>query len=230
MESTRSWAEELLGHEASKIRETVVSQVIGAHEDLANAFKVSNMQSREVYGSIWKAASDRVAQELLSLPGASKAKIPGSRYRLTTVNNVLIYPWRYGRDLGADAESVTFAKSPFRFSIFNRPAVPVQMSLDFEGVPAIGDGHEPVPNFSGFQKVIIVAYASRPEGILEIQWGVATVDAVGCLAWGEHESIWGPIPEEGGISVPSPQDEFSAGPIPSPLLLPKKSEIAADED
>jgi len=62
------------------------------------------MRAHAVYGQIWRAVHDGMAEDFGSLPTAQLYRPPSAPYKIVVVNGTALFPWRYAHDMVTDLE------------------------------------------------------------------------------------------------------------------------------
>jgi hypothetical protein len=227
----RAWALRTLGPDGVLVREQISAIIRDCHEKMANAQAEADMKHTGVYGQIWRKCLDEFVAVLGKLPSAEI--IPRRGYKLVSFNGVVLFPWRFARELSTDIGSRPFAVSDTRISLFTQERDLAQQRLDIEFEhPELTDEERELLDAEtkaleetlSSHSVVVVPYASNPSALHSIDWGVATLGADGYLTFASMESLLD-VGLGSLVDVEPSEDEgFSEGPIPRPQLGVKDEE------
>jgi hypothetical protein len=233
MDEGRAWALRTLGADGVLVREQVPIIIRECHEKMANAQAEADMKHTGVYGQIWRKCLDEFVAVLGRLPSAEI--VPRRGYKLVSFNGVVLFPWRFARELSTELDSRPFAVSETRISLFTEDRDATQQPLDIEfDHPELTDEERDLldaestaleETLSSLPRVVVVPYACSPSGLHSIDWGEATLGADGYLSFASMESLLD-VSSSSPASVEASKDEaFSDGPIPRPQLGVKEQEV-----
>lgn len=222
----RAWALKTFGADGVLVREEIPSIIRNCHTSMANSQAESGMKHTGVYGNIWRKCLDEFVHILGKFPSAEIISRRG--YKLVSFNGVILFPWRYARELSTDITSKPFAISETRISLFELEYDTGQqrLDIDFEHPELTQEEQELLEaeyaalqeELSSFHRVVIVPYASNPSALHSINWGEATMDSAGYLNFKTLESLLNIEPSSLADLSPAENESFSDGPIPRPQL------------
>lgn len=242
MDEGERWAVETFGEKGLTIRRRIPEMVFDEQAASADAQDASGHRSRSVFGQFWQGMLEKF-EEFGSVRDGTLPHPGRAPYRVPVVNNVVIFPWRYGDGRQGAATSTPFATSNARGALFDLGPLPVQEQLDLDLpedesaqdddvltalVREVADSSE-----EPARKVVVVAIACSPNGVTDITWGDVRLDATGRLEFAYSESL---LHLAGSRPTPVADSTrtFLAGEPPSKDLRlqgePDGSEIAADDD
>lgn len=239
MDAGRRWALETFGEFGPQIREQIAQLVKAEHEASADAQEASGHRSLGVYGEFWRGILEKF-ERFSALPGASLMRPGDAPYKLSVVNGVALFPWRYARSREADLATTLFGTSDARVAISSlRP--PVQEAFDL-GLPDAGLSDEDRELLTVLQnatkdpvvssgRLVVVAISSSARSLFSVEWGEVELDSTGFLKWiGVPENLLS-LPSTKPASA-SPTGTFTAGGLPSKFpqaKLEEKTDSPADE-
>lgn len=231
IDAGREWALRTLGADGVLVRDQIPAIIRDCHEKMANAQAEADMKHTGVYGQIWRKCLDEFVAVLGRLPSAEI--IPRRGYKLVSFKGVVLFPWRFARESSTDVGSRPFAVSDTRISLFRQERDFAQQHLDieFEHLELTEEERKlldaeakALEETLTSHRVVVVPYASNPSALHSIDWGEATLEADGCLAFAAMESLLD-VGSGSLVDVAPAEDEgFSDGPIPRPQLGMKKRE------
>lgn len=231
-EDASAWSEARFGETAGEIGRRVARAISAAHMAAAAAQAASETPKRHPYGgAIRNTAHERLMGELEGLPGVETRTVPGASHQLLTwpEHRVTLYPLRYANDGHTPREKAKIRLSTIRMELLGKSEVgdPKQLTLDQANLTAEEIEEEYASRVDLEQQlgslscVVIVGFASSPEGLHSLGWGQGSLGPDGFLNWDHWESL--PLPGsatgEGGSSDLGGRPA-AVGPIESRPTLP----------
>lgn len=231
-EGVSLWAEAWFGEAAGDIGRRVARAITAAHVAAAAAQEVSETKKRHPYGgAIRNTAHERLADELVGLPGAETRTVPGSPHKLVTWpgRRVTLYPLRYAQDGRTRRDAARIRLSTLRLGLLGKSesSDPAQLTFDHveltseeieEEFAAQAEFEEELGSLS---TVVIVGFASGPEGLHHLGWGQGSLGTDGFINWEHWENL--PLPGS-AIDVGGSNDlagrPTAVGPVGSGADLP----------
>lgn len=244
-----AWASGRFGEIAGEIRWRVTRAIAGAHAAAAAAQVVSETPKRHPYGgAIRNTAHERLADELVGLPGVETRPLPGASHELVILpeQRVTLYPLRYANDGHTPRDKARIRLSAIRLELLGSSEAgdPEQLTFDHadltpEQVEEEFQARAEVEKQLGsLSCVVIIGFASSPEGLHSLGWGEGSLGTDGYLNWGYWESL--PLPGsatgEGGFGGlgGGPAIAAPVGPRPGPPALeprlPRFDDDVDDDD
>lgn len=233
-EDVSTWAQSRFGEIAvvGEIRRRVARAIVAAHTAAAAAQEASETAKRHPYGgAIRNTAHERLVAELVGLPGVETRTVPGAAHKLVMLreHRVTLYALRYASDGHTPREKAKIRLSTVRLELLGSSEVgdPDQLTFDqadltaeeiAEDFAARADIEQQLGSLS---RVVIIGFASSPEGLHSLGWGEGTLGADGYLDWGYWEAL--PLPgsateDDGSSGLQS--GPASVGPIGQGPSLP----------
>lgn len=221
MDAGRTWALQTFGADGVRIREQVPEILLDCHTKMANAQAEAQMSHTGPYGYIWKKALDEFVTQLGLLPSAEIVSLYRSPYKLVAFGDVVLFPWRFSRDLFSDPSEAKFAVSDARISIFTKRPRRAHTRLDipFEHEELTAEEQEILQDeekllakvLETHPRVVVVAYSSNPKSLNSIFWGEASLSEDGSLTFMGGEAL---LPSPHGQLVGVESASFDSGEIP----------------
>lgn len=216
----------LLGTHTDVVREVVVDAISTRHNYAADAHQTANTRYGSVFGSQWRDLLDDVHEALSDRGFRSYPLSPGG-YKLTVVNDCLVYVWRVPGTPGAVKN---FASSPTRSSGFDASPPPDMLwEGDFpeEAEPG-SDLPEPVmrETYRAKMPLILVMVQSSPRQLLSIDWAIAQRDSEGDVQLHGQEALW--TPESVDTSATADVESFDSGAPVVPVVALQAQEGPTD--
>lgn len=224
-EDVSSWARGRFGGAAEEIRWRVAKAVASAHSSAARAQAVSDTDRRDPYGhTIKNTQHERLVDELRDLPGVKIHQPPGAPYELVTLldQRVTFYPLRYANDGHTSREKAKIRMSTIRMDLLGPadPADLAQLTIDHaaltpEEIDEQFEAEAEIERQLGsLSSVVIIGYASSPEGIHDLGWGEGSLGIDGHLSWGPWERLPLPGSSTGGAGFGDLGGPAPVSPVP----------------
>jgi hypothetical protein len=227
-EAPPQWVLDTFGDDGPRIREVVLETVAQVHERLASAQQVSGMSAQGVYGQIWRGLIDAFALELGGELTAELVRPGKAPYRVPSIGNVLLFPWRYGDGVLTRSQDSLFDLSHSRRQMFSMP-LPGNVMLPFGAGDSVRlhSASElvdeiPAAEWAETFSVVVVAIASSSQRLHTVEWGLASLDGYGCIEWSEHEELFTAATGLTSIEESSTAD-FASGEPPRAIVKPRKT-------
>ncbi len=227
-EEASAWARGRFGEGAGEIRRRVARAMATAHASAAAAQAVSETERRHPYGgAIRNTQHERLVEELRGLPGVEVHAPPGASYELVTLSEqrVTLYPLRYANDGHTPREKAKIRLSMIRLELLGpgEAVDPGQLTFDHADLTAeeIEEEFEARADIEqqlgSLSRVVIIGYASSPEGLHNLGWGEGSLGTDGYLSWGCWESL--PLP--GSATGDGGLGDIGGGPVPVAPVAPR---------
>lgn len=223
MDETRRWTIEMFGADGMTVRQRVIDKVNEEHFASVEAQEVSGHRSRGVYGQFWRGILERFELAFKDLGGVSQVRPGRAPYTIPVINGTAIFPWRYGDSRDEDISKKNFATSDARLDLFEISSAYIQTELD------LGISHQDLTSEEedyvkgiesmlleereGVARVVVVAIASSPLALFDVQWGEVTVGKSGMLVWHSQENLLS-SDMSGTITLVSEAHDFVSGDVP----------------
>ncbi|MFB6397862.1 hypothetical protein [Polymorphospora lycopeni] len=231
-----AWATSMFG--AQLAAELMVGLPAAIHAAVArqmDGHDVVGLSSRHAFGGGWPARYEELASHLGEIPDAQLVRPFGKSYHVVVVNNVVILPVEYAKDLA------TAYDSPQALRKINKTALelarqfgpePSHTQPVLDGFEPGGDVTEVAPDLlQGLQPagIVIVYYAAHERrGLLTIGWGQISVNSHGTAQWVTTQPLplptASPIPGLQVLTNPRPSKRtprFDDGELAAPLIKPR---------
>lgn len=170
----------------------IASCIHECHESMAEAQSCSKLNGNLVYGAIWNKLLSSFASLKNGIPRVSTLSVPKAGYKLITIDQYVLFPWRFSSRQDADIEDQYFRKSDTREKIFNLSPAPQQLELDLDGLYMENQESDELEIDSKiFEKysVVIVGLSSNSSAIHKVIWGLASLDENGHITINECREI-----------------------------------------
>lgn len=217
------------GSQARDVGPLLVETIRSVHERFAEAHQVSGSRYAMGYGSLWRDLLDHV-QEALTKAGHRTHKLRPAGYKLSVVNNSLVYVWRIPDSVSTAS---SFPTSPTRLNCFSaRSLDPLLFEPGFTGEsdaelvvgsPVETELEDVVRAAEDIMPLVLIMVRSSPRELQSIEWAVAKLDAeTGKVSLHGAESIW--QPELRGDEAATPVAPFDSGTVNGPTVKPQEQE------
>jgi hypothetical protein len=200
------WAVERFGHLAEQVAERIPRALAATVTHATDAHEASTLRTRHAFGSTrWAVQYEELCRHLGDLDGVQEVRPPRAFFRLVVLGGNLLLPWRYAEDRGVSLDDPRSARSMRMLTkeLLTRfgPAPPWRQGglfdLDLPGEDpqtVEGFGNE-LADLDPAPRPVLIAYACNPDdGLLDIQWGDASLDDAATLRWLYREPL--PIPSD----------------------------------
>jgi hypothetical protein len=231
-----AWLLERFGADGARLRAGLPAMLRERHLGMADAQERAPMRAHAVYGQIWRAVHDGMAEDFGSLPTAQLYRPPSAPYKIVVVNGTALFPWRYAHDMVTDLEHASLGTrvSPTRQLVLAGVAMPDTLPLGDLPGGAPDEATEEIELYrTAFREVaaahpvVAIAYASNPAALLAAWWGdVRGLRADGTLEWGWREQLdlTQPAPPGRHLNIARDGDSrpsFTSGPLQTPVIRPR---------
>lgn len=237
MDEDRRWCIEMFGADGVNIRERVIELIRKEHTSSVDAQEASGHRSRGVYGQFWRGILERFEVGFKDLPHVKHVRPGRAPYSIPVINGTAIFPWRYGSSRDEDLPSKNFATSDARKDLFKITNVSAQNEFDLgverpeltsdevtfaELVQSIFDDGQLL-----VVRVVVVAVASSPLALFDVQWGEVSIGDDGTLIWASKENLL-KLNTVNSLSVVGEGKNFLTGEVPEKNIR-LQSEAPEDE-
>jgi hypothetical protein len=200
------WAADRFGQLAEAVSERIPQALAATVAHATEAHEASTLKTRHAFGSTrWAVQYEELCRHLGDLDGVHEVRPPRAFFRLVVVEGNLLLPWRYSEDRSVSLDDPRSVRNMRMLTkeLLTRfgPAPPWQQGGLFDLDPPDDDvqtvegfgselaGLDPAP------RPVLVAYACNPDdGLIDIQWGEASLDDAATLRWLYRETL--PIPTD----------------------------------
>lgn len=230
-----AWVVSMFGPQlATQLMVAIPAAIHAAVERQMDGHDVVGLSSRHAFGGGWPARYEELAARLGELPDAQVMRPYGMSYQVVLVNNFVILPVEYARDLATAYDSPqalrkinkTTLELARRFGPEPSHTQPVLDMLDLgddtvDTAPDLMQGIKPAG-------IVIVYYAAHErQGLLNIGWGQINVRSDGTVQWVTAQAL--PLPTASpipGLRIVNPRTEtrvqrFDHGEMATPLVKPR---------
>lgn len=192
MDESQSWARRILGSHGPTIRNRIPQLVREVHTASVASQHTSEQQSDRIYGLFYSGILERF-ECFGRLAGASLIRPGGAGYRVSVVNHIAVFPWRFARQPGKRMQDTLFSTSEARATLSELPRQPIQGTLEFDFSPPepdlIGDDSKLVDNYDRITNhpgtdssgLVLVAINSSKHELYSVEWGRAVATSDGRL-------------------------------------------------
>ncbi|MFJ1757706.1 hypothetical protein [Kitasatospora sp. NPDC088134] len=197
------WQQQLFDQNADRVRSGLGQGLRNMHANARAAQEEASVRPAHPYGAArYTGQFERIADELITIPGARLVKPRGFGFELVLVGKGLIYPFRYAKTQA----DVRVARIPHTSVLikellanFGTAPDTFQEALEFDGfetdddVLALRAGLADLPPDT---KLVLVPFACNVGGLLESYWGVASLGIDGTtLQWASTPEAL-PVPDQ----------------------------------
>jgi hypothetical protein len=227
VDERRAWALKTFGEDGVRVRELVPTIIRSAHDRMADAQSAAEMANAGVYGQVWLKCLKEFESVLGRLPSARLVKIKRATYKLVSINDVILFPWRYARDGAVEIKSRQFAGSDARRGVFlmTSSRSDAQLPIPFEHPELTAEEARYVEEeqralltaMAQHQRVVVVGFASSPASLYDVQWGEAVLAEDGKLELLNPESLL-KLAQPALADVNAQGDGFASGDRPAAVL------------
>lgn len=195
-----AWARERFGEAAGPLQKAVGRAIPRAHGDAVAAQAASGTRKLDPYGHTMKNRQHEcLVAAAREISGVEVFRPKGVAFELVRVPaaRAVLFPWRYAKDESRSLEETRMRTSGFRRDLLaGSTEASGQLTLehasmdDAELEAQLVEDEELFDQLRSFARVVTIAYASNPKGILHLVWGDAELlDADGTMTWRYSEPL-----------------------------------------
>lgn len=194
------WAVERFGKVADELARAVPRAILLAHTYAAAAQGVSGTRHLDPYGHTLKNRQHEcLVDEAMAIEGFEKLQPRGVPFELVRLvhTRVILFPWRYAANGKTSRLRVRMKPSGFRRGLLAGPDGPgdqltlehaelteAEIEAQFAEEKAVWD------QLRTLARVVTVAYASNPNGIIDLGWGeIELLNDDGTIRWLHWEPL-----------------------------------------
>lgn len=183
------WSAKQFGGEeqARAVRDGIGWALRDMQENARASRKEAGVSSTQIHGvARYRGSFERVAEELMDVPGAQLVKPNGFQFELVRIGDGLIYPFCFSKkDISVRTAKIQNVWSVIR-ELFAFAPPPAQADL-FGAYAFDPSAVELRPRLAALPpetRLVLVPFACNAEGLLKPYWGVASLaDESGTLEW-----------------------------------------------
>ncbi|MEV4511598.1 hypothetical protein AB0K00_21805 [Dactylosporangium sp. NPDC049525] len=231
-----AWAASMFGTElATALMTSIPAAIHAAVRRQMDGHDVVGLSSRHAFGGGWPARYEELATHLGEIPDAHVVRPFGKSYHVVLVNNVVILPVEYAKDLATAYDSPQALRKINKTTLelarqFGPEPSHTQPVLD--GFDLGSDVIDTAPDLlRGIQPtgIVIVYYAAHErQGLLNIGWGQVSVSTDATAQWVTAQ----PLPLPSATPIPglrvvtsvraeTPTHRFDQAEMGAPLVKPR---------
>jgi hypothetical protein len=209
------WAAERFGEIAEETWRRIPRALAATVAHATQAHRASRLKTKHAFGSTrWALQYDELRNHLNELPDVHVIRPARAFYRLVVAHGNLLLPWRYAEDAATrldDPRALRSMRSLTREMLlrFGDGARISQLprweqdalfhvdgGVTAEPSESGADGIDPLDLFQPPPRAVLIAYACNPaHGLIDVQWGDASLDEDGALRWRYRERLT--VPKRG---------------------------------
>ena len=208
-------AQECFGASAAELLRAISRAIHHAHGQALDAHISGGLRTNDTYGATLHVAQyEQLVDMTRGIPGVSirRPVDVSCRFELLVLDEqtVVLYPWRYAVDRATPREDARMRPpvSELRKTLLALAAntIPVQLTFEHAALSAeeldaqFAEEQFVLAQLREFGQVVIIGYASSPDGLFDLGWGVAELvdEDRGTVKWSYWEQL--PPPEAGGVA------------------------------
>jgi hypothetical protein len=206
-------AQECFGPNAAELLRAVSRAIHHAHGQALDAHISGGLRTNDTYGATLHVAQyEQMVDMTRDLTGVSIRRPVDVNCRFELVvrdeQMVVLYPWRYAVDRATRREDARMRPpvSELRKTLLALTANTIPMQLTFEHAALSAEELDAqfaeeeliLAQLRKFGQVVIIGYASSPDGLFDLGWGIAELvdEDRGTVKWSYWEQL--PPPDAGG--------------------------------
>jgi len=206
-------AQECFGADAAELLRAISGAIYHAHGQALDAHISGGLRTNDTYGATLHVAQyEQMVDMTRDSPGVSVRRPVdvSCRFELVVLDEqmVVLYPWRYAVDRATRREDARMRPpvSELRRTLLSLTANTIPMQLTFEHAALSAEELDAqfaeeqlvLAQLREFGQVVIIGYASSPDGLFDLGWGIAELvdEDRGTVKWSYWEQL--PPPEAGG--------------------------------
>lgn len=230
-----AWLTERFGGDGPALRDGIPEMLQYCHRGMADAQEQAPIKSQSVYGQIWRSVHDEIEDRFRSLTTAQLYRPKNAPYRVLVVNGTALFPWRYAHDARTELDRASFGLevSDTRKAVLSGVDVPDMLPFDEDTAPWLpGEAAEIERYRAEFREtatrhpVVVVAYASNPDALLNAFWGdIRQLRDDGTLEWGWREPLdvgTPTLPGHGRKPTEGKRPNFASAPLQRPEIRARR--------
>jgi hypothetical protein len=240
------WAVSLFGRESSTaLTHRLPAAMQAAVGRQMDAQQISRVKTLHPFGGAWPARYEELASHLQDVPGVDIVRPAGRAFEIVLVNNVVLIPFEYAKDLRTNLNDRKVMRKLNRMTLelleqYGPEPTHQQPSIDGLPVDAFAEANSERPDLlRGLSPdgVVVVYYAADHRlGLLRIGWGELVLNPNRTPVWKRTQDLTipaaTPIPGINLTPALSIRDNhrvvrFDEAPMPSPAISPRPASEAA---
>ena len=240
---SRAWLRERFGDGGPALRDGIPEMLRDRHRGMADAQEQAPIKSQSVYGQIWRSVHDEIEERFGSLAAAQLYRPKNAPYRVLVVNGTALFPWRYAHDARTELDRASFGLevSDARKAVLAGVELPGMLPFGEITTSGLPEEEAEIERYraqfretAAQHPVVVVAYASNPDALLNAFWGdIKRLREDGTLEWGWREQLDMGTPTPPGHGQKPAEDNrpsFASAPLGRPAIRARRTPPAAAPD
>jgi hypothetical protein len=231
---SRAWLLERFGDDGSALRDGIPGMLRYCHRGMADAQEQAPIKSQGVYGQMWRSVHEEFEERFGSLATVQLYRPKNAPYRVLVVNGTALFPWRYAHDARTELDRASFGPgvSDTRKAVLGGVDLPDMLPFGETTTPSSPEEAAEIERYraefretAAQHPVVVVAYASNPDALLNAFWGdIKRLREDGTLEWGWREPLDIGTPTPPGHGLKPAEDNrpsFANAPLQRPVIRPR---------